>query len=143
MNKLPDAYEHDTGTKDVFVVRRKRRFGWKRAAVKKKENFLRLTEYHRKIRKDLYYIHGPERLWYLKRGKDFPQIIQRSSLTLTFGAMHRLSELARYEPMKLARHFDCQHNWLLCEFIKSSRDQFLDEISAEITGQDFMMPGRR
>jgi len=143
MNKLPDAYERDTGIENVFVVRRKKRFSWKRAAVKKRENLDRLTNYHRKIRRDLYYIHGPERLWYLKRGQDFPQIIQRSSLTLTFGAMHRLSELARYEPMKLARHFDCQHNWLLCEFIKSSRDQFLDEISAEITGQDFMTPGRR
>ena len=57
--------------------------------------------------------------------------------------MHRLSGLARYDPMRLARHFDCQHNWLLSEFIATARSQFIDEISYEITGQEFMIPGRK
>lgn len=56
--------------------------------------------------------------------------------------MHRLSELARYTPTLLAKHFEAQHNWLLSEFIARALHQFVDEISAEITGQEFMIPGR-
>jgi hypothetical protein len=62
---------------------------------------------------------------------------------MAFAAMHRLSELARYEPMKLSKHFEGQHNWLLSEFIARSPVQVLDEISAEITGQDFIVPGHK
>ena len=63
-------------------------------------------------------------------------------MTITFAAMHKLSEMARYTPDKLARHFDCQHNWLLSEFITSAPNQFIDEISSELTGHEFMLPGR-
>jgi YaaC-like Protein len=62
---------------------------------------------------------------------------------MTFAAMHRLSELAHYTPMKLARHLDCQHNWLRSEFVATACSQFVDEISSEITGQEFMIPGRK
>ena len=54
--------------------------------------------------------------------------------------MHRLSELTRYEPEKLAKHFDCNQNWLLSEFIKLALPQFIDEISSEITGLEFKIP---
>jgi hypothetical protein len=57
--------------------------------------------------------------------------------------MHRLSELSRYDPIALSKHFECQHNWLLTEFILAASSQFIDEISAEITGQEFFMPGRK
>jgi hypothetical protein len=107
------------------------------------KNLDALRKYHRKLRKDLHYIHGPTRLWYLKRGGALKGLTPRSSLTITFAAMHRLSELARYDPTRLARHFDCQHNWLLSEFIATARTQFIDEISSEITGQEFMIPGRK
>jgi YaaC-like Protein len=90
----------------------------------------------------LFYIAGPQRLWYLKRGGNIQGIVSRSSMTMTFAAMHKLSELARYTPERLARHFECHHNWLLSEFIASAPAQFIDEISAEMTGQEFMMPGR-
>jgi hypothetical protein len=56
-------------------------------------------------------------------------------------ALHRLSELARYTPDLLAQHFDSHHNWLLSEFITLALDQFTDEISAEMTGHEFMPPG--
>ena len=67
--------------------------------------------------------------------------MKSSPLTLTLMAMHRISELARYTPDVLSRHFDSQHNWLLSEFINLSLRQFLDEISAEITSHEFMPPG--
>lgn len=63
-------------------------------------------------------------------------------MALTFAAMHKLSEISRYSPDKLSRHFDCQHNWLLSDFITSAPAQFIDEISSELTGHEFMVPGR-
>jgi hypothetical protein len=57
--------------------------------------------------------------------------------------MHRLSELARYSPTLLAKHFESRHNWLLSEFIASSLHQYMDQISAEITGFQIMVPGIR
>jgi len=56
--------------------------------------------------------------------------------------MHRLSEMARYSPDVLARHFEGRYNWLLSEFLMTSTTQFLDEISSEMTGHDFVPPGR-
>lgn len=142
-NKLPTDYERDRGVTNKFVIRKKKRFKWYQPKYHKAASMQRLIDYHRTVRRQLYYIHGDTRLWYLKRSSGPPGVIQRSSLTITFAAMHRLSELTRYEPKLLAKHFECQHNWLLSEFITTSREQFLDEVSSEITGQDFMTPGRR
>jgi len=44
--------------------------------------------------------------------------------------------------MLLRKHLETQHNWLLSEFIATACTQFIDEISSEITGQEFMTPGR-
>jgi hypothetical protein len=134
------GYEHDVGVQDEFVVRRTNRFAW-RDADPIQANVNRFMNYYRAIRRTTYYIRGISRLWYIK--KTGPQLdrINRSSLTLTYMALHRLSELARYSPDALSRHFDSQHNWLLSEFINLALDQFLDEISAEITGHEFMPPG--
>jgi len=35
-----------------------------------------------------------------------------------------------------------QHNWLITEFIEAAPPQFIDEVSAEMTGEEFMVPGR-
>ena len=102
----------------------------------------RYKTYHKALRKDIYYINGVNRLWYIKRGGNIAGIIQRNTMVLMFAAMHKLSELARYTPDKLSKHFDCQHNWLLSEFISSAPSQFIDEISSELTGHEFMLPGR-
>jgi hypothetical protein len=102
----------------------------------------RYKTYHRVLRKDIHYIHSPQRLWYLKRNNAVNGHIPRSTMTLSFGAMHKLSELARYAPQALAKHFEGRYNWLLSEFISIAPTQFLDEISCEMTGHEFMPPGR-
>ncbi|WFU06321.1 YaaC family protein (plasmid) [Rhizobium sp. CB3171] len=55
--------------------------------------------------------------------------------------MHRLSELSRYDPLKLSKLLETQRNWLLAEFIKTAPIQFLDEIACELTGQEIFVPG--
>ncbi|MEM9510415.1 MAG: YaaC family protein, partial [Cyanobacteria bacterium P01_E01_bin.35] len=120
---------------DKYIIRSKKRFDWN------KNDLNKIKRYHRKVRKHLFYIHSPQRLWYLKRSGNMANLIDRSSLTITFAAMHKLSELARYSPMLLAKHFDSKHNWLLSEFIANAPSQFIDEIASEITGQEFMIPG--
>ena len=84
-----------------------------------------------------------DRLWYLKRApaNAAGSIIDLAPLSITFAAMHKLSELARYTPLQLAQHFDCKHNWLLTEFISSAPRHFLDEIASEITGFEFLPTG--
>lgn len=143
INKLPEGFERDIGANDKWVIRRKNRFAWKQGKAEFKNNIERLTGYHQATRKNIFYIQGHLRLWYFKRGGVPQGIIQRSPLTLAYGAMHRLSEIARYEPLLLAKHFERQHNWLLSEFLATAPYQFCDQIAVEITGQDFMMPGRK
>ncbi len=138
--KLPAGYEHELGDPNRFMIRRKARFNW--VGSNREDSIARYCTYHRKLRSQLHYICGSQRLWYIKRGGNITSLISRSPLTLAFAAMHKLSELSRYTPDLLARHFECQHNWLLSEFIESSPDQFLDEISSEMTGREFMPPGR-
>ena len=147
INKLPDGYEKDLSPDllniGAFTIRRKSRFKWQHGKNYQTSNLNRLGNYHRKIRGALFYIHGPTRLWYIKRKLGLDGMIDRSSLTITFATMHRLSELARYDPMLLAKHLNSQHNWLITEFIATAQNQFIDEISSEITGQEFMSPGRK
>jgi YaaC-like Protein len=133
------GFERDAGVRDRFIVRKHTRFRWEHGGARA-SNIQRLTAYHKRVRQSVRYIYGISRLWYLKR--DYGGACSnRSSLTLTFGALHRLSELSRYSPDVLDRHFNAQHNWLLSQFIDRALDQFIDEISAEITGYDFMLPG--
>lgn len=142
--KLPTGYEVDAGAGNGEVIRKKKRFKWSFTKAAEKENVRRLCEYHRSVRQRVCYIYGPSRLWYLKRKRDgAPDYVDRLPLSLTFAAMHRLSELARYEPLTLVNHFEAQQNWLLTEFIEVAPRQFVDEIAAELTGRDFMVPGIR
>jgi hypothetical protein len=62
---------------------------------------------------------------------------------MTLMTMHRLSELARYEPFTLQKYLQSQQNWLISEFLSSAPAQFIDELACEITGMDFMPPGIR
>jgi hypothetical protein len=140
--KLPASFEQELGADNEkqILFRSKQRFDWR--PRDKQASLARYKNFHRALRKHLFYIAGPQRLWYVKRGGNIQGLVSRSSITMTFAAMHKLSELARYTPERLARHFECHHNWLLSEFIASAPAQFIDEISAEMTGQEFMMPGR-
>jgi hypothetical protein len=138
---LPKGYEKDEGSTSKHVVRMKKRFRWKKRGMQ--DNLKNLRTYHSMVRKQVAYIHGPMRLWYLKRSGDASLMVEHSSITLTFAAMHRLSELSRYNPRALAHHLDASYNWLLSEFITIAPRQFVDEIASEITGQEFMVPGTR
>ena len=109
--------------KNKYIIREKARFNWN------KNNLSTFINYHSKVRKHIFYIQSPQRLWYLNRSGNIQTLIDRSSLTITFAAMHKLSELARYSPMLLGKHFESKHNWLLSEFISTAPYQFIDEIS--------------
>ncbi len=141
LERLPAQFKRDDSITDKFVIRTKKRFRWKRGGDEQ-ENVNSFTAYHAKLRRDVYYIHSPQKLWYIKRNDNVEGHIRRSNLTLSFAAMHRLSEMARYSPDVLARHFEGRYNWLLSEFLMTSTIQFLDEISSEMTGHDFVPPGR-
>jgi len=136
------GWEIDTSEKD-FVIRRKKRFQWHSHGVQRATNLDRLRQYHFRIRRDIKYIHSAERLWYYKRNDKEADILNWPLLTLTFAAMHRLSELCRYEPDRLLKHFNTQHNWLLCEFLNLAIPNFIDQIACDITGQDIMKSGYR
>lgn len=140
INKLPPNFERDLSAQNSFVIRAKERFNW--IPNKRTASLNRYKNYHIKLRKNLYYINGVSRLWYVKRGGNINGIIPRSTMIIMFAAMHKLSEMARYTPDKLSKHFECQHNWLLSEFITSASGQFIDELSSELTGHEFMVPGR-
>ena len=102
-----------------------------------------MIRYNKAIRRFVFYIHGSPVSWYIKRTKtttNDDNYISLPPLILIFAAMHRLSELARYDPGKLSNHFECKQNWLLSEFLKGSPIQFIDEISSEITGLEFKVP---
>jgi diacylglycerol kinase len=77
------------------------------------------------------------KLWYIK--KSIPNnnsIINRSSLTLIFAVMHYISELVRYSPAEFNRLLNTKQNWLVVEFLNMALDQFVDEISAELTHEN-------
>lgn len=143
LNKIiPLGFERDLGVPDRFIIRKKKRFDWFRSGNKRSTNTIRLTNYHSKLRKNIQYIFGANTLWYIKRNSQ-PHCIDRHPLTIMFAAMHRLSELARYQPTILHRHFELKQNWLLSEFIKGSIMEFTDQIACEITNQNLMQPSVR
>lgn len=106
-------------------------------------DILAVTNLLQVLRSDITYIAGSQTLWYAKAVVPGPSRLRRSPLTCTLLAMHRLSEICRYRPMELASFMSGQKNWLLTEFIRMSPSQFLDELSAELTGQQFMVPNVR
>ncbi|WP_420899345.1 YaaC family protein [Erwinia persicina] len=141
INKLPNGFIRDLGFEEEYIIRARKRFKWKFSD--KKSSLESFRKYHMKLRSHLFYINGTSKYWYIKRGGNIDNLINRSTMTIMFAAMHKLSEMSRYTPNVLSRHFDCQHNWLLSEFVSSALNQFIDEISSEITGLEFMLPGRK
>ena len=114
-------------------------FEWSNKQQNKNQNIQRLTDFHKSNRREIEYIVGSSELWYLKR-KDVNHRIDKHPLTIIFASMHRLSELARYEPLTLISHFKLSQNWLLTEFINGAPMEFIDRISCEITNKNFMQP---
>lgn len=137
------AWEIDAGEKGGVHIRSKRRFKWHSKGPSRKDNIKNLIMYHKVVRRDIKYIYGQTRLWYLKRTDKINDSLAWPTPCLSIMAMHRLSELCRYKPERLMRHYDANHNWILSEFIGLSLINFIDSLSCEITGQDLMLPGYR
>lgn len=122
----------------TYEIRRKRRFKWSGRDI---ENSIeKFKRYHKQIRRRIIPIYASENRWYLKKSVNCHDKLNNSQLVLIFAAMHRLSELSRYDPIALAGHFNVNHNWLLAEFIKASPGQFVYGIASEITGLQFIKP---
>lgn len=127
-----------------YTLRRNKKFDWVvNRGIPNEASVNALQIYHKNRRKELRYIFSPNSLWYVKRKDLQNNIIDKSTLTLTIGAMHRLSELSRYNPQTLSKHLEKDGSWLITEFINKSIYQFIDQISSEITGNDFRVTGFR
>lgn len=127
-----------------YILRRNKTFKWETTRNKPTAiSSNSFANYYKKIRNDLLYIYSPNELWYIKRKDLTNRIINRNTMVLTMAAMHRLSELSRYEPQTLKKHLEKEQSWLLREFINKSILQFVDNISSEITGVDFRQTGFR
>jgi hypothetical protein len=119
-------------------IRRRRRFRWSGRAIE--NSVVQFKKYHKTIRRRILPIFASENRWYLKKSVAGSEAIQNSQLTLMFAAMHRLSELSRYDPVAFSSHFNVNHNWLLSEFIRMAPAQFIYGVSSEITGLEFIRP---
>ena len=141
---LPTVFEKDQSNMDKCVIRMKKGFKWD-IHIDIEERKKQLCQYHKKARKHLYYIHSTSKLWYIKRivNANNSQLQYISSPVLIFAVFHWLSELVRYKPKIFNKYMSSKQNWLLHEFINKALDQFVDEISSEITGEDMMCTGFR
>lgn len=142
-NKNVKGIERDIGVDQGVVYRFKRRFNWDihESITARKQG---MGIYHTKIRDRLYYIASDRKLWYLKvaKNEDDPLAKAKQPL-LIFPLLHWLSELVRYNPRQYQLLRTSKYNWLLHEFLSTALDQFIDEISCEITGNDIMCTGIR
>lgn len=146
LSTLPDQFEIDKGYTNECVIRTSRRVKWygRRASKEEKDRATdRLATYHRKLRQHLVYISASPDLWYVKRQMAGAVYLRRYSLTLIMAAMHRLSELSRYDPEGLMTYLDGKENWLLTEFIELAPMQLIDELVCEMTSLEFGIPGIR
>lgn len=144
MNKIK-GYSRDKyySFKENYVIRRNKKFQWNCKRNKPDDKSIEsFKKYYLNIRKKVDYIYGSDKLWYIKRNDlKNVNIIDKNTLIITMGAMHRLSELARYDPLTLKAHLERNQGWLLREFINKSIVQFIDAIGSEITGDDFRQTG--
>lgn len=142
-DSLPDGFEIDTGMpeelkkkKDSIVIRKKKRFEWHKRKLK--ESLAEFKTYHAKLRRHLVPIFAPATRWYIRI--KHPGTVDKSPLPLMFAAMHKLSELSRYDPLRLSEHLESGHNWLVAEFLSVAPSQFINGIASEITGREFLRP---
>jgi len=146
LSTLLSQFEIDQGYRNECVIRSKRRVKWhdRRSSKSDREAAVgRLQTYHRKLRQHIVYISASPDLWYIKREMAGAKYLHRYSLTLIMAAMHRLSELSRYDPAGLIRYLEGRENWLLTEFIELGPVQFIDELVCEMTSLEFGTPGVR
>jgi hypothetical protein len=143
IKKLPATFVRAPAIGDR-AIRTVATLTWRKPGRPTAANIQDLINFNRALRQgELHYINGAETLWYLKTAPVGPSKLKRQLPTLILAAMHRLSELCRYDPLQLDRLLAAQKNWLLSEFIEMSPSQFIDEIASEITGYQFLVPNVR
>jgi hypothetical protein len=143
IKKLPTGFVKDPTVTNYSVIRSSAGVHVKRAMITSSNDIASLISLNKSIHQDLNYINGIQTLWYAKANVAGPARLNRSPLTITLAAMHRLSEICRYRPLQLDKFLSGQRNWLLSEFINMAPVQFIDGIAAEITGHQFMLPNVR
>jgi hypothetical protein len=142
LRHIPTSFESFVDG-DQTLIRRKKRFKWLKGRTSKEDKtraLRRLETYHASVRRVIVSISGDHDLWYLKKSVSNNPVSERHNLAVIFAAMHRLSELSRYDPSGLDRHLCGNANWLLTEFIEHSPDQFIDQVASEITGFQVRRP---
>ena len=141
LKSLPSKYMHDIGVTDRYIIRKKKRFKWDiHTSIEDRKK--KLLKYHQNVRRDLYYVLGNYKFWYLKKSVKGNEMLSHTpSSVLIFAVFHWLSELVRYNPKLFNKYMKSKQNWLFHEFINKALDQFVDEISCEITGKDIMNTG--
>ena len=144
LKRLPSGFIRDPmNFEDLQVIRSKDSVPLSSRTLTKSADVQNIMKLHQDVRHELQYINGTQTLWYVKGVVKGPALLERSPLTLTIAAMHRLSELCRYRPVEFESFLAGQRNWLLSEFVLMSPEQFLDGIASEITGHQFMLPNVR
>jgi hypothetical protein len=142
ISRLPAIFVADPAQGEG-AIRSAAELAWRRPRKPTATEIEGLASLNRTLRQDLHYINGLQALWYVKAKTPGPRRLQRQLPTLILGAMHRLSEICRYQPLQLASLLAGQKNWLISEFIQMSATQFFDEISSEMTGHQFFIPNVR
>jgi hypothetical protein len=140
--RLPSALQLDPAT-DSRAVRSVASVPLSSAKRLSPSDLVKLAGLNQSLRSDIHYINATQTLWYAKLNVPGPKKLSRFPLTLTLAAMHHLSEMCRYRPLKLVKFVNGRENWLLSEFVQSAPRQFLDGIASELTGYQFLMPNVR
>jgi YaaC-like Protein len=143
IRRLPPSLVQDCASPDTRAIRSVATTPAARGTIRRGAELTGLQNLHMQLRADVHYINGNRTLWYAKGVVLGPARLKRAPLVLMLGAMHRLSEICRYNPIELAAFLSGQKNWLLSEFIQMVPNQFIDEIASEITGYQFMTPNTR
>lgn len=143
LNRLPSGLIKDETSDEKYKIKSIIKVPFLNPKRPSKEDLNQIKILQKEIRQDIHYINGSQTLWYAKSVVAGPKNLQRFPITITLAAMHRLSEICRYRPLELASFLNSQKNWLLSEFIQESPLQFIDAISSEITGYQFLVPNVR
>lgn len=118
-------------------------FAWSGARRPTTADIAALKAFHKSLRQKIRYISGARPVWYLQRALSSYVLISRHNLTLTFAAMHRMSEISRYKPIELQRLLGGNRNWVIHEFSQVACNQLIDEMASEITGMEISPAGVR
>lgn len=146
LRSIPSVFDWSIVSPGRAIVRSKASITWTRRGSSQAQQDTALGNLrllHRLLRGFVSGISAPMDLWYIRRELAGSPPILRYGPTLMLVAMHRLSELSRYDPQGLATYLSGKRNFLLSEFVELSPSQFIDEIACELTGQELRMPGVR